>query len=91
MILRDFLSRQMHDDSDLHEIIPISFNMYNSLYESYYRIEIKDQYLVQTCSQRKMARIILLEVHGEQKAISIESPKPQIPIKQVDKNRPKLG
>ena len=41
-----FLSRQMHDDSNPHEIIPISFNMYNVLYETYYRIEMKDQYLV---------------------------------------------
>ena len=29
MILSDFLSRQKHDDSDLHKIILISFNMYN--------------------------------------------------------------
>ena len=27
MILSDFLSRQKHDDSNPHEIIPISFNM----------------------------------------------------------------
>ena len=27
MILSDFLSRQIHYDSNLHEIIPISFNM----------------------------------------------------------------
>ena len=32
-----------------------------------------------------------MEVHGAQKAITIESPKPQIPIKQLDKNKPKLG
>ena len=32
MILSDFLSRHMHDTNDLHEIIPISFNMYNTLY-----------------------------------------------------------
>ena len=42
MILSDFLSRQKHDDSDPHEIIPISFNMYNTLYETYYRIEPQD-------------------------------------------------
>ena len=35
MVLSDFLSRQKHDDSDPHEIIPISFNMYNALYETY--------------------------------------------------------
>ena len=39
MILSNFLSTQMHDTSNLHEIIPISFNMYNTLYETYYRIE----------------------------------------------------
>ena len=44
MILSDFLSRQMHDNSNPHEIIPISFNMYNVLYETYYRIETKDWY-----------------------------------------------
>ena len=91
MILSNFLSRQMHDNSNPHEIIPVSFNMYNALYETYYRIEMKHQYLVQTPSQTKAAGIILLEVHRAQKAITIESPKPQIPIKQVDKNRSELG
>ena len=47
MILSDFLSRQMHDTSNPHEIIPISFNMYNALYETYYRIGPADKYLVQ--------------------------------------------
>ena len=42
MILSDFLSRQKHDDTDPHEVIPISFNMYNALYETYYRIEPQD-------------------------------------------------
>ena len=48
MVLSDFLSRQKHDDSDPHEIIPISFNMYNTLYETFYRIQPQEQYLVQT-------------------------------------------
>ena len=48
MILSDFLSRQMHDTSNPHEIILISFNMYNALYETYYRIEPADKYLGQT-------------------------------------------
>ena len=47
MILSDFLSRQMHGTSNLYEIIPISFNMYNTLYETYYRIDPMDRYLVQ--------------------------------------------
>ena len=42
MILSDFLSRQMHDDSNPHVIIPILLNMYNILYETDYRIEVKD-------------------------------------------------
>ena len=36
MILSDFLSRQEIDKSDLHEIIPISFDMKAILYEKYY-------------------------------------------------------
>ena len=51
MVLSDFLSRQKHDDSDPHKIIPISFSMYHSLYETYYRIESQDRYLLQTQSQ----------------------------------------
>ena len=47
MILSDFLSRQTCDTSDLHEIIPIPFNMYNALYETYYRDDLIDRYLVQ--------------------------------------------
>ena len=70
MILSDFLSRQMHDDSNPHEIIPILFNMYNTLYETCYRIETTDQYLVQTHLQMKATGIGLLEVHGTRKDVS---------------------
>ena len=42
MVLSDFVSRQKHDNCDPHDIIPISFNMYNTLYETYYRIEPQD-------------------------------------------------
>ena len=95
MILSDFLSRQMHDTSNLHEIILISFNMYNTLYETYYRIEMTDQHLVQIHSQTKAAEISLPEVHGTRKMLvtrmPIEKQKPQIQVKQVHKNRPKLG
>ena len=31
LILNEFLSRQKHDDSNPHDIIPISFNMHNIL------------------------------------------------------------
>ena len=36
MILSDFLSRQKHDDSNPHEVIPISFNMKDILDSKYY-------------------------------------------------------
>ena len=95
MILSDILSRQMHNTSNLHEIIPISFNMYNALYEIYYRIEPADKYLVQMQSQTRATGVNLPEVHGTRNPIvtnmPIEKQKPQIQEKQVDKNRPKLG
>ena len=43
MILSDFLSRQTHDYSNPHEIIPISFNMHNVLHEKYYNIGKKQK------------------------------------------------
>ena len=80
MILSDFLSRQMHDTSNLHEIIPILFNMYNTLYETYYRIEPTDRYLVQMWSQMRAAGVNLLEVHGAKKMIVTNMPiEKQIP------------
>ena len=48
MILSDFLSRQKHDDSNPHKVIPISFNMDNLLHEKYYNIGEIEKYLVQT-------------------------------------------
>ena len=47
-ILSDLLSRKVHDYSNPHNIIPISFNMHNTLHEKYYKIETKERYLVQT-------------------------------------------
>ena len=38
MILCDFLSRQKDDDSNPHEILPISFNMQGILQDKYYKI-----------------------------------------------------
>ena len=85
----------MHNDSNLHEIIPISFNMYNALYETYYRNDSTGRYLVQMQSQMKVAGVKLPEVHGTRKTIETHSPiekqKPQIQERQLDNNRPKLG
>ena len=38
MILSDLLSRQKHDDSNPHEIMPISFNMQSILQTRYYNL-----------------------------------------------------
>ena len=65
MILRDFLSRQKIDDSNPHEIIPISFNMKDILQQNYYNfnnMKVNDKYLVQTRSQAKSSRVKLPEV-----------------------------
>ena len=61
MVLIDFLSRQNNDNSNPHEIIPISFNMHQVLHEHYYNTE---NYLVQTRSQASSSGIKLPEVHG---------------------------
>ena len=51
MILSNFLSRQKHDDSNPHEIILVSFNMYGILQENYYNTGNSVKYLVQTQPQ----------------------------------------
>ena len=52
MVLSDFLSRQIEDDSDPHEIIPISFNIKETFKENYQNM-VKDTHMVQTRSQAK--------------------------------------
>ena len=95
IILSDFLSRHTHDISNPHKIIPVAFNIYNALYETYYRVELADKYLVQTQSETRAAGVKLPEVHGTRKMITVHMPiekqKPQIQEKQVDKNKLKLG
>ena len=39
MVSGDFLSRQNNDNSNPHEITPISFNMHNILQENYHEID----------------------------------------------------
>ena len=47
MILSDFLSRQIEDDSNPHEIIRISFNIWEILHDNYHQLTT-DTYNVQT-------------------------------------------
>ena len=64
MILSNFLLRQTHNDSNPHDIIPISFNVHNTLHKNHYKIETKERYLVQTQLQTKSSGVTLPEVHG---------------------------
>ena len=49
-----------NNDSNPHEIIPISFNMYQVLHQKYYNTE---NYLVQTRSQTSSSGVKPPEVH----------------------------
>ena len=64
MVLSDLLSRQNNNNSNPHEIIPISFNKHKILQKNYHKI---DSYLVQTRSQTQSSGIKLPEVHGMRK------------------------
>ena len=68
MVLNDFLSRQQNDNSNPHEFIPISFNMYKVLDDNYYNIE---KYCIQMRSQAKSSSIKLPEVHGMRKNLDL--------------------
>ena len=71
MIGSDFLSRQRTDDSNPHEIIPISFDMKAILRDKYYKTgqEKESRYLVQTQPQSKSSGIKLPAVHGVDKGV----------------------
>ena len=87
MVLSDFLSRQQVDDSYLHEIIPISFNIRETLKQKYYKVE-EDKFLVQTRSQTKSSGIKLPTVHGATKTLVPY----EIPEKQPSGiSRPRIG
>ena len=61
MVLSDFLARQNNDNSNPHEIIPISFNMYQMLHEKCYNTEY---YVVQTRFQARSSGMKLPKVYG---------------------------
>ena len=88
MILSDFLLKQRVDDSNPHEIIPLSFNMRDVLQERYYNLNsigAKDRYLLQTRSQVKSSRVSLPEVHGIGKGLDPHvRPEKQKPIGSID-------
>ena len=76
MVLSDFLSRQKTDDSNPHELIPISFSLRDQVSDYFYRIDNennlprKDKYMVQTRSQVRSSGIRLPEIHEVNKGIN---------------------
>ena len=77
MVLSDFLSRPRTNNSNPHEIIPISFSLRRVLCENYYRLDNLtetpemevDKYLVQKRSQTKSNGITVPEVHGMDRSL----------------------
>ena len=100
MILSYFMSRQRTDDSNPHEIMPISFDMQAILRDRYYYIgqEKENRYLIQAGSQAKTSGIKLPAVHGVNKGVDPSvKPEKQIsrPIKLAvepsPQSKPRLG
>ena len=89
MILSDFLSQQKNNNSNPHEIIPISFNMCQVLDGNYYN----EKYLIQTGSQAKSSGRKLPEIHGMGKNLDPNlNPGTQHTIpKEGSKERPHVG
>ena len=75
MVLSDFLSRQKMDDSNPHELIPISFSLKSQVSDYFYHIDNEviiprnEKYLVQTRSQVRSSGIRLLVIHGAKKEL----------------------
>ena len=97
MDLSDFLSRQQTDDSNPHELIPISFSLRDQVSDYFYHIDNennlprKDKYLVQTRSQVRLSGIRLPEIHGANKDLDPHvQPGKQVsfPIQTINKGMP---
>ena len=76
MLLSDFLSRQKMDNSNPHEIIPISFTLKGLVGNQFYQINNEtnqpetSKYLIQTRSQAKSSGIKLPEIHSANKGLN---------------------
>ena len=95
MILSDFLLRQNVDDSNPHEIIPISFNLRTVLQDKYYNLEGENEkYMIQTRSQTKASGVQLPELHGSKKGLDphkIPEKQPQPIVRPSIEKKPRLG
>ena len=97
MVLSDFLSRQKTDDSNPHEIIPISFTLKSLASNHFYQINSMNQisetetnkYLIQTRCQAKSSGIKVPEIHGVNKVINPhiklgrQRPLPTLPLHSI--------
>ena len=97
MVLNDFLSRQKTDDSNPHELIPISFSLRDQVSDYFYHIgnesnlPRKDKYMVQTRSQVRSSSIRLPEIHGANKGLDPQvqpGKQKSFPIQSVNKGTP---
>ena len=98
MILSDFLSRQRMDNSNQHEIIPISFDMQPILKDTYYNVGKYSRYLLQMWSQVKASGIKVPEICGVDKGVDSNVKLERQILKSPDlttqlnlQNRPRLG
>ena len=78
MVLSDFLTRQKTDNTDPHEIIPISFTLKSLSREHLYQFNSTtgisetetNKYLIQMKSQAKSSNIKVPEIHGMNKGLN---------------------
>ena len=97
MVLSNFLSRQKTDESNPHELIPISFSLKSQVSNHFYRIDNEvivprnDRYLVQTRSQVRSSGIRLLEIHGVNKGLDPHAQagkQKTFPVQTINKGMP---
>ena len=86
MILSDFLSRQIEDDSNLHDIIPISFNKQEILHDKYHQLTT-DTYIMQTRAQAKAQANTLTMPDTQLKKQKITPEITRLPIQTGEKER----
>ena len=97
MVLSNFLSRQQTDDSNPHELIPISFSLRDQVSDYFYHIDneinppSKDKYMVQTRSQVRSSGIRLPEIDCANKGLDphVQPGKQRsFPIQTINKGMP---
>ena len=77
MVLSDFLSRQKTDDSNPHEISPISFTLKSLVGNQFYQINDEtsqpetSKYVIQTRLQAKSSGIKLPEIYSVNKGLNL--------------------